>query len=254
MNEVVHVDPLYVLTHAAARTEYTRRNETGHALNRVGRSESLRHKPRARTYRKNQRIRTGECTSIFGFGSYPPKFSYEIPSKFHQRFPPIFMYVPQNSLHSSPSIIRYQNHLTSIKISDDSDFGFGSSSPFSDDDEPSTTTAEALIDDGSKGEQQQRRQQGDEGKNEENEKLKKTKDVPSLDGEQGKEDSTTTAEALIDDGSEGEQQQQRQQGDEGKNKENEKLKKTNDVPSLDGEQGKEDSTTTTEAVIDDGSK
>ena len=94
-------------------------------------------------------------------------------------------------------------------MSDDSDFGFGSSSPFSDDDEPSTSTAEALIDDGSEGEQQQQRQQGDEGKNEENEKLKKTKDVPSLDREQGKEDSTTsTAEALIDDWSEGEQQQQ----------------------------------------------
>ena len=93
-------------------------------------------------------------------------------------------------------------------MSDDSDFGFGSSSPLLDDDEPSTTTAEALIDDGSEGEQQQRRQQGDEGKNEENEKLKKTKDVPSLDREQGKEDSTTTAEALIGDGSQGEQQQQ----------------------------------------------
>ena len=43
------------------------------------------------TYRKDRRIRTGECTSIFGFGSYPPKFSYEIPSKFHQKFPPIFV-------------------------------------------------------------------------------------------------------------------------------------------------------------------
>ena len=42
-------------------------------------------------YRKDRRIRTGECTSIFGFGSYPPKFSYEIPSKFHQKFPPIFV-------------------------------------------------------------------------------------------------------------------------------------------------------------------
>ena len=44
-----------------------------------------------RHYRKDQRIRTGECTSIFGFGSYPPKFSYKIPSKFHQKFPPIFV-------------------------------------------------------------------------------------------------------------------------------------------------------------------
>ena len=78
--------------------------------------------------------------------------------------------------------------------------------------------------------------------------------MPSLDGEQGKEDSTTTMEAVIDDGSEREQQQRRQQGDEGKNEDNEKLKKNKDVPSLDGEQGKEDSTTTTEAVIDDGSE
>ena len=106
-------------------------------------------------YHKDRRIRTGECTSIFGFGSYPPKFSYKIPSKFHQDSLQFSCHVPQNSLHSSPSIIRYQNHLTSIKMSDDSDFGFGSSSPYSDDDEPSTTTTEALIDDGSEGEQQQ---------------------------------------------------------------------------------------------------
>ena len=79
--------------------------------------------------------------------------------KFHQnsikdslQFP---CHVPQNSLHSSPSVIRYQNHLTSIKMSDDSDFGFGLSSPFSEDDEPSTTTPEAVIDDGSEREQQQ---------------------------------------------------------------------------------------------------
>ena len=65
-------------------------------------------------------------------------------------------HIPQNSLHSSPPVIRYQNHLTSIKMSDDSDFGFGLSSPFSDDDEPSTSTPEAVIDDGSKCEQQQR--------------------------------------------------------------------------------------------------
>ena len=65
--------------------------------------------------------------------------------------------MPQNSPHSSPSVIRYQNHLTSIKMSDDSDsdFGFGSLSPFLDDDEPSTTTPEAVIDDGSAREQQQ---------------------------------------------------------------------------------------------------
>ena len=59
---------------------------------------------------------------------------------------------------------------------------------------------------------------------------------------------------MIDDGSEREQQQQRQQGDIGKNKDNEKLKENKDVPSLDGEQDNEDSTTTPEAVIDDGNE
>ena len=40
-------------------------------------------------------------------------------------------------------------------MSDDSDFGLGSLSPFLDDNEPSTTTPEAVIDDGSEREQQQ---------------------------------------------------------------------------------------------------
>ena len=57
--------------------------------------------------------------------------------------------------------------------------------------------------------------------------------MPSLDGEQDNEDSTTTPEAVIDGGSEREQQQQ--QGDIDKNKDNEKLKEHKDVPSLDGE-------------------
>ena len=56
---------------------------------------------------------------------------------------------------------------------------------------------------------------------------------------------------MIDDGSEREQQQQ---GDVDKNKDNEKLKENKDVPSLDGEQDNKDSTTTPEAVIDNGSK
>ena len=43
------------------------------------------------SYHKTWRISTRECTSIFGFGSYPPKFTYEIPSKFHLRFPPILV-------------------------------------------------------------------------------------------------------------------------------------------------------------------
>ena len=122
------------------------------------------------------------------------------------------------------------------------------------DNEDSTTTPEAVIDDGSEQEQQQRSQQGDVGKNKDNEKLKENKDVPSLDGQQDNEDSTTTTEAVIDDGSEREQQQRRQQGDVDKNKDNEKLKENKDVPSLDGQQDNEDSTTTTEAVIDNGSE
>ena len=140
-------------------------------------------------------------------------------------------------------------------MSDDSDFGFGSSSPFSDDDEPSTTTPEAVIDNGSEREQQRQRQQGDVGKNKVNEKLKENKDVRSLDRQQDNEDSTTTTEAVIDDGSEREQQQRRQQqGDVGKNKDNKQLKENKDMPSLDRQQDNEDSTTNTEAVIDDGSK
>ena len=81
----------------------------------------------------------------FGFGSYPPKFTYEIPMKDSLQF---LCHIPQNSPHSSPSVTRYQNHLTSIKMSDDSDsdFGFGSSSPFLDDDEPSTTAPELVVD------------------------------------------------------------------------------------------------------------
>ena len=77
--------------------------------------------------------------------------------------------------------------------------------------------------------------------------------MPSLDREQDNEDSTTTTEAVIDDGSEGEQQRRRQQGDVDKNKDNEKLKENKDVPSLDREQDNEDSTSISEAVINDGS-
>ena len=149
-------------------------------------------------------------------------------------------------------------------MSDDSDFGFGLSSPFSDDDEPSTTTAEALIDDGSERVQEQRRQQGGEGKNQANGKRKgkEIQDVPSLpslDGEQYKDNSTTTSEASIDDGSERVQEQRRQQKGEGKNQANGKRKgkEIQDVPSLpslDGEQYKDNSTTTSEASIDDGSE
>ena len=149
-------------------------------------------------------------------------------------------------------------------MSDDSDFGFGLSSPFSDDDETSTTNAEALIEDGSERVQEQRQQQGGEGKNKVNGKRKgkKIQDVsslPSLDGGQYKDNSTTTSEASIDDGSERVQEQRRQQGGEGKNKANGKRKGKDiqdvpSLPSLDGEHYKDNSTTTSEASIDGGSE
>ena len=49
-----------------------------------------------------------ECTLIFGFGPYPPKFTYEIPSKFHPRFPPIFI------THATkfPSFISLQHKMS----------------------------------------------------------------------------------------------------------------------------------------------
>ena len=50
-----------------------------------------------------------ECTLIFGFGSYPPNFTYEIPSKFHVRFLQFSFHMPQNSPHSSPSNTKCQN-------------------------------------------------------------------------------------------------------------------------------------------------
>ena len=98
-------------------------------------------------YCKNWRISTRECTSILGFGSYPLKLTYEIRSKFCLRFPPIFM--PRAT--KFPSFISLHHKISeseSIKMSDDSDsdFGFGSSSPFLDDDEPSTTTQESVVD------------------------------------------------------------------------------------------------------------
>ena len=86
----------------------------------------------------------------FGFGSYPPKFTYEIPSKFRLRFPPIFMpratkFPSFISLHHK--ISKSESESESIKMSDDSDsdFGFGSSSPLLGDDEPSTTTQESVV-------------------------------------------------------------------------------------------------------------
>ena len=45
-------------------------------------------------------------------------------------------------------------------------------------------------------------------KNKDNKKYKENKDIPSLDGEQDNEDSSTTPEAVTDDGSAREQQQQ----------------------------------------------
>ena len=75
--------------------------------------------------------------------------SFEIPSKIHLRFPPIFM--PRAT--KFPSFISLHHMISeseseSIKMSDDSDsdFGFGSTSPLLDDNEPSTTTQELVVD------------------------------------------------------------------------------------------------------------
>ena len=95
-----------------------------------------------------------ECTSIFGFGSYPLRLTYEIPSKFHPRFPPNFIPCAtkfhsfislQHKMSESESIISLR-HKMSDDCDSDSDFGFGSSSPLLDD-EQSTTTQESVVDD-----------------------------------------------------------------------------------------------------------
>ena len=101
-----------------------------------------------------------ECTLIFGFGFYPPRLTYEIPSKLCPGFPPIF--VPcatkfhsfislQHKMSESESFISLQH-----KMSDDSDsdFGFGSSSPLLHD-EDSTTTQELVVEDEHEQEQQE---------------------------------------------------------------------------------------------------
>ena len=86
----------------------------------------------------------------------------------------------------------------------DSDFGFGSSSPFLDDDEPSTTTQESVVV-GAHGRQQQQQQQDVDTvsvieENKDNGKPKENNDIPSLNGEQDNEGSSTTQEAVMDDG------------------------------------------------------
>ena len=158
-------------------------------------------------YHKNRRISTMECTLIFGFGSYPPKFIYEIPSKFRLRFPPIF--VPCAT--KFPSFISLRHKISeseSIKMSDDSDsdsdFGFGSLSPLLDDDEPSTTAQESVVDDGCGRKQQQ--QEDIEAvivreEDKDNEKQKEKDDIQALneEKEQENEHSTTTQELVVDD-------------------------------------------------------
>ena len=79
--------------------------------------------------------------------------------------------------------------------------------------------------------------------NKDNRKPKENNDVPSLNGEEDNEDSSTTQEAVIGDGR-GQQQQQQQQQDIdtviviAENKGNEKQKENNDVPTVNGEQDK----------------
>ena len=152
---------------------------------------------------------------IFGFGSYPPKFAYEIPSKFHLRFPPIF--VPHATKFSSFSSLCHKiSESESIKMSDDSDsdFGFGSSSPFFDDDEPSTTTQESLVD-GAHRQQQWQQEDIDaviiREEDKDTEKQKENNNVPALNAEQDNEHSTTTQESVVDNGHGQEQQQDNEQ-------------------------------------------
>ena len=50
-----------------------------------------------------------ECTSIFGFGSYPPSSHMKFHQNSIQDSLQFSFHMPQNSTHSSPSNIRCQN-------------------------------------------------------------------------------------------------------------------------------------------------
>ena len=98
-----------------------------------------------------------------------------------------------------------ESESESIKMSDDSDsdFGFGSSSPFLDDDEPSTTTQEFVVD-GAHGRQQWQQEDVDaviaREEDKDTKKQKDNREVPALNAEQDNKDSTTTQESVVDDG------------------------------------------------------
>ena len=51
-----------------------------------------------------------ECTSIFGFGSYPPRFTMKFHQNSIQDSLQFSFFMPQNSTHSSPFDTRF-NHL-----------------------------------------------------------------------------------------------------------------------------------------------
>ena len=91
----------------------------------------------------------------------------------------------------------------SIMMSDDSDSDFGLvvSSPLSDDDEPSITTQELVVDGASKWQQWQQEDIDavivrEEDKD--NEKQKEKDNVQALNAEQDNEHSTTTQELVVD--------------------------------------------------------
>ena len=88
-----------------------------------------------------------------------------------------------------------------------------SSSPFLDDDEPSTTTQELVVD-GAHGRQQWQQEDVDavtvREEDKDTEKQKDNRDVPALNAEQDNKDSTTTQESVVDDGC-GQEQQQTQE-------------------------------------------
>ena len=86
--------------------------------------------------------------------------------------------------------------------------------------------------------------------NKDNEKHKENKDIPSLDREQDNEDSSTTPEAVIDDGSTREQEEDNEHSSTNQDNEH---SSTSQSSSLDREQDNEDSSSTPEAVIDNGS-
>ena len=84
----------------------------------------------------------------------------------------------------------------------DSDFGFGSLSPLLDDDEPSTTIQELVVDGAHRRQQWQQEDIDAVNVREEDkdtEKQKEKDNVQALNAEQDNKHSTTTQESVVDD-------------------------------------------------------